>query len=119
MTTILILTGLMLLVCAIFTFCAVAEREWGAFIYFLASSIAFGIFLGIEIDIVKKGNQELVEYRFPTSHYKVEMVISSKMNTVYVNGVETVAETRDTTYVITGVEPMAMKKDNYERKVIK
>ena len=118
LTLLIILTGLPFLLSVAFFFWAIADREWSAVLWCGFCSVAFGGFLFAEIDALRKGNEQVVEYRFSTDHYKVAMEVVSTSKTVYIDGVETIAETRDTTYIITGVEPIVIKNNNYERKVI-
>ena len=43
----------------------------------------------------------------------------SSIRTVRIDSVEVIEETRDTTYILTGKEPIMLKSNNYERKVLK
>ena len=73
----------------------------------------------VVIDANSKNNEALTEYRFPAAHYKLETMVTVKRCTVYVNGVETVGEERDTTYVLTGIEPIILENNHYDRKIVK
>ena len=98
---------------------AIKDREVGAALW-LGICIGMLIFMEwVVIDANSKNNEALTEYRFPAAHYKLETMVTVKRCTVYVNGVETVGEERDTTYVLTGIEPIILENNHYDRKIVK
>ena len=105
-------------VCLIGTVCAFRDSEIvpGIFLFFM--TVLNGFLVGVVIDSMCKGNEQLVEYRFPADHYKIETEVTVSHRTVYLNGEEVIAEDRDTTYVLTGAEPILIENPNYKRKVI-
>lgn len=98
---------------------AIKDHEIGATLWF---GICVGLCLFTEwaiLDAKSKNNEILMEYRFPADHYKLETVVTVNKRTVYMNGVETACEERDTTYVLTGIEPIILENNHYDRNVVK
>ena len=118
MIIILVLMSVILVGCIIFIGFAIKEKDWSALAFLiLMSTISFFILIS-DINAMKRGNRENVEYRFPAEHYKMfeEVTVSNK--TTYINGVPVVSESRDTVYVLVGEEPMVIDDNHYERKVL-
>ena len=86
--------------------------------FLVLCSIVTGLLEWVLIDAATKGNQQVVEYSFPASHYTFDKKITVTYNAVVVNGVELIEEERDTTYVLTGFEPIVNEGPNYQRKVL-
>lgn len=119
MIAVFVILLLMIVGCVAGVVYAIKDREIGAAIW-LGFLVSLCIFLEITIlDAKSKNNEALTEYRFPAAHYKLETVVTVKRCTVYVNGVETVGEERDTTYVLTGIEPILLENNHYDRKIVK
>lgn len=119
MIGILVLCILLTLLCLIGMVSAFRDSDIGPGIWLLVMAAICGLLSGVVIDSMCKGNEELVEYRFPADHYKFETEVTVSHRTVYLEGEEVIAEDRDTTYILTGIEPIVLHDNHYKRHVLK
>ena len=115
----LIISLLLCITCIIGTIIAIKDREFGAVVFTLFLTLSTGVIVAVVIDAMCKDNKQMIEYRFSAEHYKFQEEVSVSRKTIYINGVEAVEESRDTTYVLTGIEPIIIDNNNYERNVVK
>ena len=114
-----LIIGLLLCIsCLIWTIIAIKDREFGPAIFMFFFTFVTGVLVAVVIDAMCKDNKQMIEYRFSAEHYKFQEEVSVSRKTIYINGVEAVEESRDTTYVLTGIEPIIIDNNNYERNVV-
>ena len=114
----LIISLLLCISCLIWTIIAIKDREFGPAIFMFFFTFVTGVLVAVVIDAICKDNKQMIEYRFSAEHYKFQEEVSVSRKTIYINGVEAVEESRDTTYVLTGIEPIIIDNNNYERNVV-
>ena len=110
-----VITIVLLIGCVMGFIFAIREEESGW--AFLLGTCVFieGLLLAVLIDAAKRGNRETAVYSFPAETYKFEMVVSE---TITSNGSTDTVTKKDTTYVLTGIEPiMSNSKDEKEMKL--
>ena len=115
----LVCLSLVTIFCLVFGIMAIKDGQVAAAVCFVGFTVVYGISAGLTIDAMSKNNEQMVEYRFSSSHYNLEEEVVSSIRTVRIDSVEVIEETRDTTYILTGTEPIMLKSNNYERKVLK
>ena len=98
-----IVTIILLSLCVAFFIHAVSEQEWGWVLFLGLSVIIEGGLLWTLIDATKMGNRETVIYSFPAETYKLEMVVTETVTKTDTTETES---RKDTTYVLTGIEPI-------------
>ena len=119
MTVDIIITGVLLLIGALYFVSAIFMGEGFEAITMFFLTLCCGVVHFGLVDAQKRGNRESVTYSFPAENYKMEMVVNDKTTTVFVDGVETEATKKDTTYVITGIEPIFRQKGDKEAMHLK
>lgn len=91
----------------------IAEESVAHFVMVFLTFI-MGAVLWTDIHACRVGNREVVSYSFPAETYKLEMVVTETVTNI--NGEAGVVK-KDTTYVLTGVEPIvSTKKDRKSPK---
>ena len=112
----IVMGTLLIIACIVGIVMAIADGEHGAVIICVCGLLLGGLITWSGIDACKEGNQENVELRFPSEHYTLSTEVTVTERVVIIDGESTIITTRDTTYVITGIEPI-FGCNNYERKV--
>lgn len=97
---------------------AIKDKEFGSSIFLFFFTLVSGLLIAVIINAMCRHNEQIVEYRFSAEHYTLQEEVNVTRKTVYLNGVEAVEEQRDTTYILTGIEPIIIKDNNFERNVI-
>lgn len=115
----LVCLTLVTIFCLVLGIMAIRDGQVAAAVCFVGFTIIYGVSVGLTIDAMSKNNEHMVEYRFSSAHYNLQEEVSSSIRTVRIDSVEVIEETRDTTYILTGKEPIMLKSNNYERKVLK
>lgn len=105
--------------CLVLGIMAIRDGEVAAGVCSVGFALIYSVLAGITINVMPKNNEEMVEYRFSSAHYNLQEEVVSSIRTVRIDSVEVIEETRDTTYILTGKEPIMLKSNNYERKVLK
>lgn len=113
MLFVLILTSMLIIVTVIAFGLAIRDEEYGRCVVFFFALAAEALLFFADVDAIKKDNKQVVEYHFPSAHYKIETVVTK--TSVMIND-STSLEKNDTTFVITGVEPIVMEGNNYYRE---
>ena len=115
-----LIIGLLLCISGLIgTIISIKDGEFGAAIFSFFFTFLAGVIVAVVIDAMCKDNKQMIEYRFSAEHYKFQEEVSISRKIIYINGVEAVEESRDTTYVLTGIEPIIIDNNNYERNVVK
>lgn len=109
----LILTLSLIIGTVIASFIAIRDEEYGNCVILFFLLAIEGICLFANIDAIKKDNKQVIEYRFPSAHYKIETVVTK--TSVMIDD-STSVEKNDTTFVVTGVEPIIMGGYNYDKE---
>ena len=115
----LILLLLILVFGVISAAAAAKESNFGALIFSCVVAMMSFVALCADIYAIANDNGQEVEYRFPADHYRLFEEVTASVDTVYVNGIPTVSESRDTVYVLVGVEPIVVECHRYERNMLK
>ena len=113
--TIIILSGILCIFLLIGMFIAISEREFGGIVLCFVALILMSAVLSDGISSACNGNQQEVEYRFPAEHYRMTMEVTvTEHEAMAVNGEFITVIERDTTYVLTGIDPI-YGDEHYER----
>ena len=112
---VIILSGILCILLLSGMVIAISEREfWGAVACFVGLLFMSAI-LYDGIVATCDGNQQEVEYRFPAEHYQMTMEVTvTEHEAMAVNGEFITVIERDTTYVLTGIDPI-YGDEHYER----
>lgn len=104
---VIILSGILCILLLSGMVIAISEREFGGSAACFVALVFMSAILAEGIISACDGNQQEVEYRFPSEHYHMTMEVTvTEHEAMAVNGETITVIERDTTYVLTGIDPI-------------
>ena len=113
--TVIILSGILCIILLSGMIIAISDREFWGVVSCFVGLLFMSAILSDGISSACNGNQQEVEYRFPAEHYHMTMEVTvTEHEAMAVNGETITVIERDTTYVLTGIDPI-YGDEHYER----